>query len=77
MRAADASALSDARIEEVGPNVPLLEIHTMAEEVDNSTSSECLTAGVASLFGVVAMFLVGVGLYGVLVYFVGQRLGAR
>lgn len=57
----------------VGPNVPLLEIHTMAEEVEQSTSSERLTAEVASLFGVVAMFLVGVGLYGVLAYFVGQR----
>ena len=57
----------------VGSSVPLLEIHTMAEEVDQSTSSERLTAQVASLFGGVAMFLVGVGVYGVLAYFVGQR----
>jgi len=59
--------------EAVGPNVPLLEIHTMAEEVAQSTSSERLTAHLASLFGGVAMFLVGVGLYGVLAYLVGQR----
>jgi putative ABC transport system permease protein len=59
--------------EAVGSSVPLLEIHTMAEEVDQSTSNERFTAQVASLFGGVAMFLVGVGLYGVLAYFVGQR----
>jgi hypothetical protein len=46
---------------------------TLAEEVDTNPSGELRTAGVASLFGTVAMFLVAVGPYGVLAYFIGQR----
>ncbi len=55
------------------PSVPFLEIHTLAEEVDNSIAGERMTAALASLFGGIATLLVGVGIYGLLAYMVMQR----
>lgn len=57
----------------VGPTVPFLEVHTLAEEVENSVASERLTAALASLFGTIAALLVGAGIYGLLTYVVTQR----
>ena len=55
------------------PAVPFVEIHTMAEEVDATTASERLTAGLASIFGLMAALLAAVGIYGLLAYAVAQR----
>jgi predicted permease len=55
------------------PDLPFLEVHTMAEEVDNSMASERIAAALASLFGGVAVLLVGVGIYGLLGCVVTQR----
>ncbi len=55
------------------PGLPILEAHAMAEEIDISTGSERITAELASLFGVVAALLVGVGMYGLLAFAVTQR----
>ncbi len=55
------------------PGLPFLEVHTMAEEVDNSVASERITAALSSLFGGIASLLVGVGIYGLLAYVVTQR----
>ncbi len=57
----------------VDPALPFLEVHTLAEEVDNSMAGERLTAALASLFGAIAVLLVGVGIYGLLAYVVTQR----
>jgi predicted lysophospholipase L1 biosynthesis ABC-type transport system permease subunit len=55
------------------PGLPFLEVHTLAEEVDDSMAGERITAALASLFGGIAALLVGVGIYGLLAYVVMQR----
>jgi predicted permease len=57
----------------VDPTVPFLEVHTLAEEVDNTMASERLTAALASLFGFIAALLAGAGIYGLLAYVVTER----
>jgi predicted permease len=55
------------------PALPFTEVHTMAEEVDNTIAGERITAALTALFGGVASLLVGVGIYGLLAYVVTQR----
>jgi predicted permease len=55
------------------PGLPFTEVHTMAEEVDNTIAGERITAALTALFGGVASLLVGVGIYGLLAYAVTQR----
>ncbi len=55
------------------PALPFTEVHTMAEEVDNTIAGERITAALTALFGGVAALLVGVGIYGLLAYVVTQR----
>jgi predicted permease len=55
------------------PDVPFVEISTLAEEVDASLAGERLTAALASTFSTIAMLLTAVGLYGLMAYVVGQR----
>ena len=55
------------------PALPFIEVHTMAEEVDASAAPERLTAGLASVFGLMAALLAAVGIYGLLAYAVAQR----
>jgi predicted permease len=57
----------------IGPVVPFLEVDTLAQEVDQTTANERLTAILASLFGAVAALLAGVGIYGLLAYVVTER----
>jgi predicted permease len=55
------------------PDLPFVEINTLAEEVDASTAGERFTAALASIFGTIAALLTAVGLYGLLAYVVAQR----
>ena len=55
------------------PSIPFLEVHTLAEEVDNTMAGERLTAALASLFGFIAALLAGAGIYGLLAYVVTER----
>jgi predicted permease len=58
---------------EVDPNLTITTVRTMEQQVRNSFNQERAVATLAGLFGVVALILAGVGLYGVTAYTVAQR----
>ena len=66
------SALRKA-IVEVDPGLPLHDVRTMQERIDESLIARKSPMLLAIAFGLVALFLAGVGIYGVLAYTVARR----
>jgi predicted permease len=60
-------------IEEVTRDVPIGEVSTLEEEVDNSVSKYRLVAQLSAFFGLLAVFLVCIGIYGLFSYTVARR----
>jgi predicted permease len=58
---------------ELDPNLTINSIRTMQQQVELSFDQERATAGLASLFGIVALVLAAIGLYGVTAYTVAQK----
>lgn len=57
----------------IDPDLPLSDMRTMTERTARSVMPQRLAMGLASLFGIVALFLSVLGLYGVLAYIVAQK----
>jgi ABC-type antimicrobial peptide transport system permease subunit len=60
-------------IQQSDNRVPLFAVKTLSEQVDESLVQERLVASLSSLFGLVALFLACVGLYGVMASLVARR----
>lgn len=62
-----------AAIQAESPNLAISEVITLAQQVDRSLGEEKLLAKLAGFFGVLALLLAAIGLYGVISYSVACR----
>ncbi len=59
----------------VDPNLPILALRTMKEQVSGDFIQQRLIARLSSLFGILSLVLASIGLYGVIAHNVGRRTG--
>jgi predicted permease len=74
--AGDTGALIAAirnEVRRLDPNLPVSDIKTFADQIDESISQERMIALLSSFFGLFALLLAGLGLYGVMAYAVARR----
>jgi predicted permease len=62
-------------IASVDPNLPVPSIRTFREEVAGQFTQQRLIARLTSFFGILSLVLASVGLYGVIAYNAGRRVG--
>jgi predicted permease len=69
----DADALIRRTLAGVDPNLTVMDLRAFDAQVSGNFTQERLSARLTSLFGVLALILASVGLYGVMSYFVARR----
>jgi predicted permease len=79
----DPKAMTEAvrnAIKEVDPALPVDNIRTLDSLIDNTINNEIIIAKLSSFFGILALVLASIGLYGVMSYMIAGRtreLGLR
>jgi predicted permease len=64
-----------AAVRETDPGLPVIDLHTLDDQIERITSQERLFARLSAVFGAVALVLACVGLYGLMSYVVLRRTG--
>ena len=62
-------------VQQIDPAMPLFAMHTLDDQLDAILSRERLVATLSTLFGVLALFLAAIGLYGLISFSVVRRTG--
>ena len=60
---------------EVDPNLTVMDLRAFGDQVAGNFNQERLIARLTTLFGILALLLASIGLYGVMSYFVARRTG--
>jgi ABC-type antimicrobial peptide transport system permease subunit len=61
------------RVQAIDPDLPLRDVRTQREQIDASMQQERIIAVLTASFGMLALLLACVGVYGVMAYSVAQR----
>jgi predicted permease len=75
MRTGDLEPLLRKTFAEADPNLTVVSVRTMKDQIALEFDQQRAVAALAGVFGVVALILAAVGLYGVTAYTVAQRTG--
>jgi ABC-type antimicrobial peptide transport system permease subunit len=71
----NADALIRRTLAGIDPNLTVMDLRSLDAQVAGNFNGERMSAQLTSLFGVLALILASVGLYGVMSYFVARRTG--
>ena len=72
---ANPEALMRNTLASIDPNLTVVDLRTFGAQIEGNFNGERLLAQLTSLFGVLALILASIGLYGVMSYFVARRTG--
>ena len=61
------------KVSEIDPGIPVLSVRSMTQKIDNDILVDRFIATMSSFFGILALLLAAVGLYGVISYGVTRR----
>jgi predicted permease len=73
MNATTAIPMLRSAVQSVDKSLPLMDIRTQQEQIDDSTRQERVFAALSGGFGVLAVILACIGIYGIMAYTVSRR----